>query len=326
VPVQHAVLDASSRVSPSQCVGAVLGDALRRMSVLGGREGMPRSLASTYGGSVTRFLGGGLRGVVSRVIATKFVKSFNGVAVSVDGSTLLVANCAGGSHAIHVFGVADGVPLRVVGGEGGAPLRFNWPRQVYVAPDGFVFVADWFNHRVQVLTPDLDFHGIIGADQVSRPTGVCANSDVVVVSDEGTHRVSVFSRSDGALLRRMARNGSGSGELSNASGVCFVHGDRHVAVADSGNNRVSVFSVHDGEFVCHVGVGVLKNPRGVACSAFDELVVADTGNRRVVVFSGSGELPSVVAACEGDFSGVALHGGSLYVQDCSGQRCVVLTA
>ncbi len=78
---------------PSLCVAAVLGDALRRVSVLGGRDGMPRSLGSVYGGAVTRFLGGGLRGVESRVINMRGVRSWiNGIAVSRDGSRLLVSD------------------------------------------------------------------------------------------------------------------------------------------------------------------------------------------------------------------------------------------
>jgi hypothetical protein len=41
----------------------------------------------------------------------------------------------------------------------------------------------------------------------------------------------------------------------------------------------------EGEFVRHVGVGKLHYPTGVACSAFEELVVADGGsNDRIVVF------------------------------------------
>jgi hypothetical protein len=99
------------------CVGAVLGDALHRVSVLGGRELMPRSLGSVYAGAVTRFLSGGLQGVESRFIKTPGVKSYsNGVAVSRDGSTLLVTDDEiGGSHAIHEFRVADGSRLRVIG-------------------------------------------------------------------------------------------------------------------------------------------------------------------------------------------------------------------
>jgi hypothetical protein len=57
VPLPHAVPDASCRCPPDVCVGVVLGDARHRVSALGGREGMPRSLGSVYG-AVTRFLGG----------------------------------------------------------------------------------------------------------------------------------------------------------------------------------------------------------------------------------------------------------------------------
>jgi DNA-binding beta-propeller fold protein YncE len=254
------------------------------VAVLGGREGMSRSLGSVYSGSVTRFLGGSLRGVVSRVIDTPGVKSFsNGVAVSRDGRTLLVSDFYGGSHAIHEFLVADGSRRRIVGGLGSGPLHFRAPCQVWIAPDDFVFVADCGNNRVQVLTPTLDFHGFIGVGDLVFPAGVSANADVVVVSEHLTHRIAVFSRGDGALLCRFGCEGSGDGQVSHPQGVCVMPGDRHLAVADWSNHHVSVFSV-DGEFVRHVGVGVLHFPRGVACSAFDELVVAN-GSDCVVVFS-----------------------------------------
>jgi hypothetical protein len=65
-----------------------------------------------------------------------------------------------------------------------------------IAPDGFVFVAEYGNSRVQVLTPSLrlDF-------------GVVANADVVVVSEFLAHRLTVLDRSDGALVRRIGAFG-----------------------------------------------------------------------------------------------------------------------
>jgi DNA-binding beta-propeller fold protein YncE len=301
-------------------VGAVLGDALRRVAVLGGREGMPRSLGSVYGGSVTRFLGGGCHGVASRVIAMPGVQSWNnGVAVSRDGSTLLVSDYGGGSHAVHAFRVADGSRLRVIGSMGDGPLQFRYAGQVWVASDDFVFVADCGNNRVQVLTPRLDFHGFVGVGQLVRPVGVCADDDVIIVSDEGAHRISMFKRSDGALLRRFGSQGSGDGQLDYPQGLCFTSGHHHIAVADCGNSCVCVFSV-EGEFVRHVGVGKLKWPSGVACSAFDELAVADSGNKRVVLFSASGEMLHTMG--DGNFTGVAIHGGTIFAQ--SHDECVVL--
>jgi DNA-binding beta-propeller fold protein YncE len=307
-------------------VGAVLGDAKRRVAVLGGREGMPRSLGSVYGGSVTRFLGGGCRGVASRVIASPGVKSWsNGVAVSRDGSTLLVSDYSGGSSAIHAFCVDDGSRLRVIGSRGDGPLRFKNPSQVWVASDDFVFVAEYGNDRVQVLTPSLDFHGFVGVGQLRGPVGVCADDAFTMVSQGIAHGISVFRRGDGALLRRFGSEGSGDGQLDYPQGLCFTSGHRYVAVADCYNNRVSVFSV-EGEFVRHVGVDNLHLPSGVACSAFDELVVGDRGNNCVVVFSASGEMLRKMG--DGTFTGVAMHGGTIFAQTCDdavSDECVVFT-
>jgi DNA-binding beta-propeller fold protein YncE len=262
------------------------------------------------------------RGVEIRVISTAGLTSrSNGVAVSRDGSTLLVSDCEGGSHAIHEFRVADGSRLRVIGGAGNGPLQFKNPRQVCIASDDFVFVAELGNKRVQVLTPRLDFHGFVGVGQLDGPSGVCADDDVIMVTEEDAHRISVFSRGDGALLRRFGSLGSGDGQLNYPRGLCFMSGHRHVAVADHLNHRVSVFSV-EGEFVRHVGVGELSWSHGVACSAFDELVVADEGNKRVVVFSASGEVLHTMG--DGSFTGVAMHGGTIFAQT-THDKCVVLT-
>ncbi len=282
----------------------------------------------------------------SRVIATPGVKSTsNGVAVSRDGSTLLVSDWNGGSDAIHEFRVADGSRLRIIGGVGdplqfknprqlwvasrllpviiggvGDPLQFKNPRQLWVASDDHVFVADHGNDRVQLLTPRLDFHGFVGVGQLSRPAGVCADDDVIVVSEYSAHRISVFNRGDGTLLRRFGSYGIGDGQLNWPLGLCFRSGHRHVAVADCHNSRVSVFSV-EGEFVRHVGVGQLDSPTGVACSAFDGLVVADYSNERVVVFSASGEVLKTMG--RGHFSGVAIHGGTIFAQDCFNAKCIL---
>jgi DNA-binding beta-propeller fold protein YncE len=226
-----------------------------------------------------------------------------------------------GSHTIHEISVADG-SIRRVGGGRRSGLQFQQPGQVCIAPDGFVFVADWGHGRAQVLTPTLDFHAFIGEGRLQCPAGVCANADVVVVSEMHRHRISVFNRGDGALLRCLGAYGSDDGQLDTPCGLCLMSGDRHVAVADFGNHRVSVFSV-GGEFIRHVGVGVLDGPVGVAVSAFDELVVADTGNQCLRVFSGSGDLLASVG--DGHFTGVAIHGSSVFAVDTDAATVSMLT-
>jgi DNA-binding beta-propeller fold protein YncE len=93
------------------------------------------------------------------------------MAVSRDGTTLLVAGMSvvSGSLMIHVFSVADGSWLRAVGGKGSGLPQFRCQYQVWVAPDGVVFVADFGNDRVLVLTPTLDFHGFVGVWNSAPP-------------------------------------------------------------------------------------------------------------------------------------------------------------
>ena len=55
---------------------------------------------------------------------------------------------------------------------------------------------------------------------------------------------------------------------------------------------------------------MLSGPRGVAASAFDELVVADTDNRCLRVFSATGDLLATVG--EGRFTGVAVRGSTVF--------------
>jgi DNA-binding beta-propeller fold protein YncE len=236
-----------------------------------------------------------------------------GVAVSVDGSTLLVADGGGKSFALHEI-TADASRLRVVGGKGKRPLQFGGVlHQVWIDADGFVFVVDAGNKRVQVLTPTLDFHGFVGLGVLDAPAGVCANSDVIVVSEKYAGRITVFTRADGTRRRmfglmpqqpnRYAIRWRDS-ELSFPLGLCFMSGDSRVAVADYVASRITVFGI-DGEFIRHVGEGVLSCPHGAACTAFDELIVADSD--RVVLFGPSGSmLATFGSAC---FTGIAMHPG-----------------
>jgi hypothetical protein len=299
----------------ANCVAAVLGDALHRLCILGGRAGMPRSLASVLGSAVVRFLGG-FRGKESRSIPMQHLGS---IAISRDGSTLFVSE-----DGVHAYSLTTGAHLRSVGGSwGDGPLQFKSPQKIWIAPDDVLFVAEYWNHRLQLLTPQLDFHGFLGVGELDRPAGVCGVGDYVAVSEAFAGRISVFRRSDGALLRRL-----GVGKLSLPHDLCVMNesyghcGHPVVAVADYSNRCISVFCI-GGEFLRHVGVGKLGGVDSIACSAFGELIANDIDNNRVVLFCVDGELFQTM-----DFyrcTSVALHGGAVYAQlSCNG-NCVVFT-
>jgi hypothetical protein len=206
--VRQAVLTAiahvaeGAKVVPVHAHGAVcaaLADPPRRLCTFHGRDGMAHALGSVYACFVTLFLGGCFRGQEQRRIHTGAF-ACGGMAVGADGATLYLTDLD--RHVIRSYALADGAPLAVVGRQGSAPLQFDFPRKICVAPDGFIFVADAGNDRVQELTPCLSFSAFVGVDELRRPWGVCADNAVIATISAFSSVVSVFGRGDRALLWR----------------------------------------------------------------------------------------------------------------------------
>jgi streptogramin lyase len=160
------------------------------------------------------------------------------------------------------------------------PLWFSKITQVSVAPDGFVFVGDAGNHRVQVLTPQFEFHGVLGCG--TEPNGVCANRDVVVLSSgRGFH---VLRRSDGATSRQLQREEFYMGQLCFLPDGCHfatptTHAPPHALFHVCG---ITVFSL-DGEILQQIEL--MTWAHAIACTAAGELVVTDCYKQRLVVCS-----------------------------------------
>lgn len=77
-------------------------------------------------------------------------KSYSGLAVSPDGSVIVLTNVV--SHRIAVYGSSDGALRAEFGGYGREPGTFDRPRNVCFVPSrgSNILVADEFNERVQV--------------------------------------------------------------------------------------------------------------------------------------------------------------------------------
>jgi hypothetical protein len=306
-------------VDTRMCIAAVFADPLQRIVCLGGRVDMPRSIGSLYGGLAALFLGTTFTGTAKTTIGenhTNHADSWqNGVAVALDGATLLVARYY--LHRIHAFCIADGTLLRIIGGWGELTLRFSNPRELCVANDGLVFVADCGNNRVQILTPQLDFASFVGVGQLRAPSGVCADSDIVAVSEFWQGHIKIFSRHGGALLRQFSSKGPTN--LANARTLCFMTNRAHIAAVDEGCLCVSVFST-EGQFICDVSLSELKGPMGIACSNAGELFV--TGGSGVAIYSASGGGLLRTIPTTQFCSGVAVHGGAVFAQGAMGKSIV----
>lgn len=119
---------------------------------------------------------------------------------------------------IVVLNRTTGEVIRTLGGPGGEPGQFKIPNSLCVSPDGYLYVSDTHNWRIQKLTRDgkpVWSKGTPGyrLGQFGRPRGVRVGPDnIVYVVDGATEIVQVFD-ADGHILMRFGGPGDMPGGL-----------------------------------------------------------------------------------------------------------------
>jgi hypothetical protein len=246
--------------APQRTIAAVLADPPQRLAVFGARDGLELSLASVYACFVALFLGG-FRGIVQRRFAVAVPFQCCATAASRDGTTLYAT--AGTQHLLRIS-LATGKVLREVTADTEAQGH------VSVAIDGLVYVADTGRHRVQVLTPDLDFLAYIGEGKLHQPWAISTTAEVVVVSSavdrwQDIQFAVLFRRSDGVELRRVAL------DSAYVPSLCFWQDN--IAVGDLYTRFVKMIN-QEGRAGFTAMYGPVQN---IACSDAGELVLIGGG-------------------------------------------------
>ncbi|RUA18096.1 MAG: hypothetical protein DSY55_00885 [Clostridia bacterium] len=185
--------------------------------------------------------------------------------------------------------------VQIVGG----PDQLNQPRNMAVAADGRIYVADTANHRIAVFSAAgemLTTWGDFGANagQFNEPWDVAIGPDgSVYVADTWNHRIQKFTP-EGDFITAWGSFVSTDGQLGQMGvfwgprAIAFTQ-DGNLLVTDTGNKRVQVFTP-DGEAIAQFGgtgadEGYFDEPVGIAVDADGNIYVADTWNQRIQKFS-----------------------------------------
>ena len=119
---------------------------------------------------------------------------------------------------ILVLDRQTGEILRTFGGPGPEPGQFKIPSSICFSPDGYLYVSDTLNWRVQKLTRDGESVWAKGAPgyrlgQFGRPRGLRVGPDgIVYVADAATEIIQMFNP-DGEILMHFGGPGAVPGAL-----------------------------------------------------------------------------------------------------------------
>jgi DNA-binding beta-propeller fold protein YncE len=166
-----------------------------------------------------------------------------GIAVDQQGN--LVVTDTGNKRILHF--TPDGQLIQQAGGGGVILGRFEEPTAVEVDPQtGFVFVADAWNRRVQVLSADLEplaewpVPGWSSREIFHKPSITRAANGDIYLTDPQLFRVIVLS----PLGEIKAAFGSYGPELNRfglPNGISYDPAANQVLVADADNNRILAY-------------------------------------------------------------------------------------
>ncbi|MGD8456979.1 MAG: TIGR03663 family protein [Anaerolineales bacterium] len=251
-----------------------------------------------------------------------------GIAVANDG-TLYLADSA--NHRVLHFSQA-GEKLHEWGAGGdftsqtGMALGFfNQPWGLVTDEDGYVYVADTWNHRIQKFTSEGNFITSWGYfnNQLLDPYGMWGPRDIVIdqnayllVSDTGNKRITIFD-GDGQFIGQIGEGGFLSGQLDEAVGLAISPSTGDLFVADTWNQRVQRFEhIGPGQYTSTLTWDIdawygqsLDNKPYIAVDQYDRVYVADPEGAQVLVFSSNGEFLGKIGDTIAGFDGFGLVSG-----------------
>jgi sugar lactone lactonase YvrE len=226
-----------------------------------------------------------------------------------------------------VIRTVAGSNARGFSGDGGSATSaaFDQPRAAAVGPDGTVYIADTFNHRIRRVDVSGAVSTIVGTGQAAYsgdggpataatlhwPHGVAVDPSgaLLYIADSANHRIRRVDLASGVIATVAGGAGPGfSGDggpavaarLQDPKGV-WVAPSRDLYIADSGNERIRRVDP-SGTIVTVAGSGApgfsgdggpataaqFDGPRGLAGDTAGNLFVADDNNHRVRRIDGAG--------------------------------------
>ena len=194
------------------------------------------------------------------------------VGISVLQNTVFVTQNS--SHCVNMYEL-EGKLMKSVGSNGNGEAQFNCPRGIDVSDINHnIYVCDYYNNRVQILTEELKYHSMLGIGMFTLPRDIKVTRDRVLVLDVSDTCMFIFN-SEQLLINRIITRGSG--KQTNNPFSFDIDRDYNIIMSDYSNHCVYVFS-KEGELI-HTfgkqgqGIGEFYSPYGIVLDNTGRIIV-----------------------------------------------------
>ncbi len=331
--------------------GAPLASGLKRIIATGAVGDATRSIQLHVSpGIISTFAGTGTQGYTGDggPATSARIRNSEAVGVAANGDVYLADT---GNHVIRKIDFITNIITTVAGngapgntGDGGLATlaRLQGPQDVFVAPNGDLYIADTQNRRIRMVSAATGIiSNVIGtgangntgdggpatAARLNSPRGVTvASNGDIYVSDRPNNRVRKVTAATG-IITAYAGTGTagylGDGGVATAARLRTPEGlalasNGDLYIAEFGNHVIRRVAAATGVITTFAGTGTagflgdggaataarLNSPESVDIGPSGDIFIADTANRRIRrVAAGSGVITTIAGTGVNGFSG-----------------------
>ncbi|KAI6658089.1 PEP-CTERM domain protein [Oopsacas minuta] len=195
-------------------------------------------------------------------------------------------------HAIFLFKLPDLTMIKRVGKEGSGSEEFNNPRQPAISPNTHLYVPDYSNNRLQILTTNLVFTDTLEHQTMTGPIDVkFTNNEMFVLSCEDNPCIHVFTLS-GEKSRSLITGGIGIGMQVEVAYFFCLDGHNNIIISNCWADSIKVFSP-EGDLLHEIGqrgqrghkAGMFDSPYGITIHNTKLICVSKNNNFCLQIFS-----------------------------------------
>ena len=179
-----------------------------------------------------------------------------------------------GGNCVNMYEL-EGKLMKSVGSEGNGETQFDSPYGIDVSDRNHnIYVCDYYNNRVQILTEELKYHSMLGIGLFTHPLDIKVTRDRVLVLDVSDPCMFIFN-SDHLLINRIITRGSD--KQTNNPHSFDIDTDYNIMMSDYSNHCVYVFN-KEGEQIHKFGkpgqgIGEFFRPYGIVLDNTRRIIV-----------------------------------------------------